>query len=86
MYKGVNYSKETITIGWEDELVTFNKLELLNIINLIREVRKRNVKKTELKTLNINILLKIDKELYDKIKETKQNNETLFELALTLVD
>ena len=86
MYKGVNYSKEVITVGFEDELITFNRLEFLELIKLLQEARKKGVKKDELRTLNINVIRKVGFELFERLRSWREWNEGLFELGLTIID
>jgi len=86
MYKGVNYSREVLTIGFEDELITFNRLDFIQLIKLLQEVRRKEVKKEDLKNLNIHVLEKIGFELFEKLKSFKERSENVYEFAITLID
>ena len=84
MFKGVNYSRDIITIGFEDEIITINREQFLQLIQFLKRLRRKGLKKDEIRNPTPKTLMKITFEEYEKLRQVIGRND--FELALTIID
>jgi len=86
IYKGVNYSTETVTIGFEGELVTINRLEFLQLVEILQNLRRMSkISKESLLRLDLQALRTLGEDNYNMLIEFRSKNELSYELAIHLV-
>ena len=81
----VNYSRDILHIGLEDVVVTCRLEELKEAIELVEQARKRKATKTEIEKLNVRLLQKVGREIYERLRETRERNEGIWKIALAVV-
>jgi len=70
MFRGVNYSRERIVVGYDTELVWFPRTWFLEVLELVRTAVAKGVSKKRLysRTLTPRDLEKIGLDLYESLK------------------
>ncbi len=84
VHRGVNTSREIITVGTEDYTVTFHRRQYMRLHTLVKELLKRGAKKTWIQhtTINPRLYTIAPRELVDELRQWAGTR--LLHLALLL--
>lgn len=81
----VNTSKDIITIGWEDEVISASQEWFISLFELFEKAISMKAKKRQLEVLSPRLLLTLDEEIYEKLKNYRNSNERAYIFALSVV-
>lgn len=84
MFRGVNYSRDVITVGFEDELVTIVRDEFLRLVSFLMDVL-RSCRKSDVMHPSPSLALRIGHERLRELMDWKERREQWVELALALL-
>jgi len=84
MYRGVNYSRESMVVGFDTELVWFNRSQFLELLSLVRSAVEKRVSKQRLLSWSLSAkdLEKMGADLFKELRDRRGGLD--YELAVYL--